>query len=290
MKKTTTAILIALLSFISFFAQSQNDFFGALTIPKNQLITYKLSFEITDSNTVKGLSTTDFMGANKTVSKIEGTLTADSMLSFHETSNLSTISVSDNASFCYVYVKDVKLKNINDNLMIQGSFVGKYPDGTKCAEGKINLVSTEMLKQFKTMLDTASNKTDSTEKITSFLDEVITPTKELKTLHKNEEIEIKWTDGPIVFDIWDGYLEDNDVINIYQDGELVEAAYTIKNKKRTFTLPFVSDTSVIKIVAINEGGTVSNTVNYNFKNETTQTPIISNLKKGEAVFIKIIKK
>lgn len=292
MKKISVVILTIFLSFISVFSQTQKEFVGALLVPKNQIITYKLSFDINEENIIEGLSTTDFMGGDKTVSKIIGKLTSDSVLSFHEISNLSTISSSNNASFCYVYVDGIKLKNISGTVLIQGAFIGKYPNGNKCAEGKINLVSTNMLSELKTMIDTSHTKKDSvsTKKITSFLDEAIAPIEKMKTLHDNEELVIEWANGPIVFDIWDGFLEDKDVISIYQEDQLIEANYTIKNIKKTFTLPFVSDSSLIKIVAINEGGTISNTVNYNFKNDQVETNFISSLKKGESVFIRIVKK
>jgi len=284
--------LLLVVVFLRFFetTYAQGEFVGALIVPKNQIITYKISFEIKDDNTIEGLSTTDFLGENKTISKISGTFSADSILSFHETANLSTISNSDNASFCYVFVNSITLKVINEKTLLQGDFIGKYSNGNNCAEGKINLISTNIIKELQTLIDSSKIGSDTTEKITSFLNAVTTPIENIKTIHSNEELVIEWEKDSIEFDVWDGYLEDNDVISIYQDGKLIESFYTISNNKKTFKLPFYSDTSLIEIIAINEGGTVSNTVNYNFKDKITQTPIISSLKKEESIFIRVTRK
>jgi hypothetical protein len=84
------------------------EFIGALRVTNEKLISYKINFEDIGGGKIKGESTTDFYGVNKTKSKIAGTLNKkNNTLSFHEETNISSSSSEDESIFCYVKVENL---------------------------------------------------------------------------------------------------------------------------------------------------------------------------------------
>lgn len=262
------------------FAQKMNDyeFIGALTTANHDIISYKIKFKQLDDGKIEGVSYTDFYGEDNTESKIVGTLDLKKdLLSFKEVKNITSKSDEDQSIFCYVNVDNVKIRTVRGKRIIQGSFIGLYSNKEKCAEGSIYLAGKELLE--------ALNITnDSIRKIDSLMKENGL-NKEVKFLKKNDKINFSITEDKIVFDVWDGYKEDGDVIDIYFNDELIEKDFVIKNDKKTFKIPFQGNKAIVKIVAVNEGETKPNSVNFMFKNNDEYTPVVSNLKTGEEVTI-----
>ena len=89
--------------------------------------------------------------------------------------------------------------------------------------------------------------------------------------------------------MWDGNKEDNDMINIYVNGKLVEENLVIRNQKKTINIPFKGETAFIRILAVNEGTEIPNTVNFMFKNINNQNSFLSTLNKGEEFTIEFNK-
>lgn len=89
----------------------------------------------------------------------------------------------------------------------------------------------------------------------------------------------------IVFDVWDGNEEDNDIINIYFNGKLIEKNLVIKNQIKTIEIPFNGNKGTIRIQAVNEGNAIPNTVNFILRSGTNNKSFLSYLKEGEAFII-----
>lgn len=285
--KSLIIILVCLFYYISAFSQKTktHEYVGALTTSNKEIITYKINFE-EENGKIDGISVTDFYGKDMTKAKIVGTI-KNNKISFVEVKNISTKSSESESTFCFIQVKNIEIKTIKNKEIIIGDFIGKYSSGVNCVKGTIYLVSTNVLEDIKTYINTQNKNNDTIKKIDSLLNLIKPNTSELKILtNKNNKLNINWMgENEIVFDVWDGYIEDGDVVSIYFDGELIKKNLLIKNKKLTIKIPFKGNKGTLRILAINEGSEPLNTVNFMLKNGTNLNPLISKLNKGEEVTI-----
>jgi len=280
-----TILIICLLNFTQ-LAKSQKsekqEFIGVIQTSNNEIITYKISFNDIGNGEIKGESVTDFYGKNSTKSIISGTISeTESQISFKELNNISSKSSAVHNEFCFIEVKNIKIKEIKNKKIIQGKFKGLFPTGKVCAEGTIYLVSTEILKELNIDNDSLI-KIDSLLKISQLANE-------LKLLKKNDKLKLKWNDNKILLEVWDSYTEDNDVITIYFNDKVFIENLEIKNKKKLIEIPFKEKIGTIKIVAVNEGNSGSNTVNIILKNGKKTIPVMSSLKKNEEIYFELEK-
>lgn len=269
---------VLLFSCLDVFSQQDKlyEFIGALKLPDSSFITYKINFKELESKTIEGYSVTDFYGTEKTKSSITGKLNREKKtISFHETSNLSTISDANSNEFCYVHVKNAQLKSKNGKTIIQGKFEGKFKNDTNCASGNIYLIGTDFLiEQINDTLNTINSNLKKTEE---------------NKLSAKDVLKLNWNTDNIVLELWDAAAFDDDQIDILFNGKSVMGKIVITKEKKTLTIPFTDSSCELEIIAINEGKFPPNTVNINLKDNDFLTPVLTNLKKGEKTSL-IIKK
>ena len=271
------------------FSQVDNEyeFVGALQIPNQQVITYKIIFTEVEKGKIEGESFTDFFGVDFTKSKIIGTINKrKNKISFTEVGNISSTSTKDTATFCYISVEDLKIKSIAKNRVLHGDFNGFLANGDSCASGTLNLVGSEVLEKFNINNDSLK-KIDSILKSQKPLDkpvEVGSLTENILQLKNDDKISIKWNSDKIVINVWDGSKEDNDMISIYFNDTLIEEDLVIMNDKKLIEIP--NNTGVLKIIAVNTGDKGQNTVNILLKDNDELKHMMSVLNAGEEVLIK----
>lgn len=290
MKKTL--IFFVLLSlFWNGNAQDTNkqEFIGALTTTSNTIISYKLYLTVRGDGNIEGISVTDFYGSDITESKIEGHI-SNKKISFVEKENISTKSTEDETSFCYVSANDLKIRTVQDKQIIQGEFVGNYSSGKECARGVIYMVSSNVLEEVRSIVDSLSFGADTLIKLHSLLNAAESHENDVRKYTSNDALETEWQSNEIVFNVWDGYSEDNDMISIYANNRLIEKNLIIKNEKKTIRFAFEGERMIVRIVAISEGSSPRNTVNFILQDGETQNPFILSLNKGEEFSIEFKKK
>lgn len=284
--------------FLTFFtiysyAQTNNyEFLGTLQLSDKNLISYKLKFELNEKGNFTGETTTDFSGEHRTVSKVTGTLNKKKKsISFTESKNISTKSNFENANFCFVNVNNALLKMKNNKSVIQGTFVGKYPNGKKCADGNVLLIGSEQLyKKIEEVSKKINTIQPNNDKLKKELDVNSIATEANNNILKSDDkLKINWSGDSVVFDVWDTQKEDGDKISILINGITFKKNVLVKNNKQTFTFPFTENELTITIVAENEGGIPSNTAQILLKDNNDSFPIMTGLKQGEKVSI-ILKK
>ncbi len=278
-------ILILLISNCLIFSQETKkyEFIGLLTITEKEKISYKINFKETENGKIEGESFTDFNGANSTKSKIIGIINHnENEISFTEVKNISTESSEKEEIFCFIQVENLKIKTVENKKIIQGTFTGKYSSGKKCASGNIYMVSKNLIDELKLSSDTLK-KTKSNSAL-------INKEKEIKVLNKNDKLIADWQGDQIVIDIWDGLQEDNDMINIYFNGKLIEEKLVVKNKKITIIIPFKENKGIIRILGLNEGSIAYNTVNFMLKDGSDTHSFISKVNEGEEITVELNRK
>ncbi len=274
---------------------------GTLKTDAEQLIPIKLNIEVNRNGTLSGSSVTNFYNEDKTESKIQGKLDLKSQrISFREVSNISTKSDARADEFCFIQVENLAWELEKDKTIFNGKFKGVFPDSSTCASGNIYLVSMDLLK--KMVQDNVKIKEihDSLIHSSKEADTIKTPVSQKNTTEPAQPaleptlmhealFTINWTSDVIKLNLWDSYKEDNDQVNIYVDDVLVHNAIKVKKRKRSFYFDLENDTCTLKIVAHNEGRTPPNTVNAQLIDEGKVQPLLTKLKKGEYVEVRIIK-
>lgn len=254
------------------------EFIGVLKLDGESFITYKLNFKELGNNKIEGYSITDFYGTQKTKSKITGIFDeSKKIISFHETNNLSTKSDANENEFCYVHVKNIKLKTKNNKLIIDGKFQGKFENDSNCIAGSIILTSTNFLTS-----DSSSSKSSS------IVSQLLNKTEE-DQLKTNDQFTLTWNSDKLMLEIWDAAKEDDDKITLYINDKIYLENYNVTNQKKIIEIPAIEPSYTLKIIAIDEGKTPPNTVNIKLIDGKASTPIVTNLKKGE-VYTIVIKK
>lgn len=288
-------IFLCLAPFFGLGQTRKFDFIGTLHTENEVLISIKLNFEVLANDSIKGTSTTDFYGDNRTVSTIKGVLNQErQLLSFKETANINTKAQATADRFCYISVVDLPIRVNKRKNIVQGAFKGFFPNGEACAEGEIYLVGADILAQIAAELDPLLDSNLSARK-NQVLDSIL-PQKAANANPKSETvlthegvIQLPWTGNTVKLIFWDGYKEDNDRINIYVNGELKEQSIEVKERKKTLLIPLETDICTIKIEAENEGKSPPNTVQLQLVDEGKLYPLVTQLKKGQHVEVTLTK-
>jgi len=254
------------------------EFTGALRTSNGDIISYKVNFKLLADGIIEGESITDFYGKEYTVSKITGTLnTKKNRLSFTESENISSKSSENENIFCYIKVVNLNIRKADSKRIINGQFEGVYNDNKSCASGSIYLVGKNFLKKYNI-------NNDSLKRLDSMM-HVVRMKKEVTKLKKGDTLTVNWEEPNILLEVWDGSKEDDDVIDIYFNNKLIEKNLIIKNKPITVKIPFDGLKGFLKVVAISEGTSKTNTVSFLLRTKTSQKPFVSKLYKGEYIIV-----
>jgi hypothetical protein len=269
----------------SFFAQQNQEveFIGMLTLRDSSLITYKINFKETSNQKIEGYSVTDFYGSEKTKTKIEGYINRDKKtISFFETTNLATKSIANTNEFCFVNVKNAKIKSKNNKSIIQGKFIGKFENDTNCMSGSFYLVGTDFLTKPEVNKDTALNpRKESIADLLKKADDLY--------LTSSEVLKLNWLSNEIKLELWDGLQFDQDKISLIINDKIILENFIISKEKKAILVPFTEDVCKIEIIAVNEGKMPPNTVNIVLKDKNNSTPLVTKLKIGEKTTVVLSK-
>jgi hypothetical protein len=262
---------LLLLFFISgqLMAQSQYDFMGFLFMEDYRPISYRIVLD-EDDGVMNGYSITGSGTSFETKSELSGTYIKKEM-KLKEFQIISTKSEEPLSNFCFIDF--VVLKEAKG---FSGDFIGKFPDGKICAEGKIVFAK-------KSKFD---KKIAKAKKI----QEVLTKRLENKPvlLKSGDEHQIGWENKKIRIELWDSAIEDNDRISVLLNGVIVLNNKEMKNKKEVLKLELLSGENILEFVAENEGEMVNNTTRIELIDRKTKHPLLAELQVGKRIKIKIV--
>lgn len=262
---------------------------GTLQLADNTIITYKISYEETTSNMIKGNSLSDIYGADKTLTAIQGNINhKEKKISFKETANISTQSKSDESLFCFIEVNDARIREVAGKTIIQGKFTGKFPSGKTCASGTIYLISATYIDKIAQQLLTPKNiKNKDTLNI---LKEKLNETKDplyFNQIDSKSNLNLTWKGTELIVEIWDGQKEDQDEIEVYVNDKRVLDRFTIKREKKTLIIALTQPENIIKIIGVSEGQSAPCTANILLRDGAKIFPLVAELKKGESAQISL---
>lgn len=270
----------------------EHEFIGTIQLIDKSLITYKLQFDVDEEWNVKGKSITDFAGAHRTESRIKGKIDdKEDMISFHEYENISTKSDYPDSTFCFVHVKNARIKLNRNKSIIQGHFYGRYADNTICAEADLYLISEDfVLSKMRKVTDAAKVvvKDEKLEKTEAAIEKTNENLANI-ILEKDEEFKYATSSEMIELRIFDPEYEDGDVISLYINGRTVLSKYSVKKKAKIIRVKLEGETTRIRLVANYEGKLPPNSANIELVDNDDISPLKLKLNQDSEVFITIKK-
>jgi len=275
-------ILISWVTLLNAQNNKGNEYTGFLTLDDNTLISYKISFKQLADYSIEGYSVTDYLGKDKTKSKIIGTINpSKNTISFKETSNQSSLSNTKLSEFCFVNVTNARFDLKNEKNMIDGDFTGKYLNDSICAKGRLTLVESNSNQSKKNI------KPDSTH-ISNLLSQLSNTTSS-NHLSSNDVLKLNWSSEKLVIELWDAAFFDGDKVSLFLNDKPLLENFLITNTKKRLELSLSEGITDLRIIAVNEGESPPNTVNFILHDGDKSIPVISSLKIGESSLLQIIK-
>lgn len=273
-------------------SQQNYEFFGALKLNGNvkEVITYRIFFTEINGN-INGFSITDLGGNHETKNKIAGSYNKKTKeIKFKEEDILYTKSALSDNVFCFVNFSG-KVKLVDSNNKIEGSFKGFFKNKTNCIDGTLVLVGVAKIEK---KLFKLSNKVQKSKNIDKNIKEKVNPVAlldslKVNSLTKNQNLNVFIQSDEIEIQVWDAKIEDGDRIDLFHNGRRILDNYVVVNKKKTLKVKLVEDKNQFRIEAINEGERVLNTAMIRIIDGDRNFDLTSNLKKGEKASITIVK-
>lgn len=262
------------------------EYIGTIQLLDKSLITYKIIFEEIGNNQIKGKSITDFSGAHRTESIIEGTINKKrNKISFSEKSNISTKSDFEESTFCYIHIYNANIKLKKRKSVIQGHFYSRYADGTLCLEGDLYLMSEDFY--FKKMDKLSKKKIIPAEDKASIKAMVDNSKRNLKQtiLSHDENLNIKTKDEIVKLKIWDAEHIDGDRVTIMANGIPYLENKLITTEGETITIKLKEQLTTIEIIAVNVGKIPPNSARISIYNNDKDLPIKLRLNKNDSCSI-----
>jgi hypothetical protein len=197
--------------------------------------------------------------------------------------------VSDDM-FCFINFNG-KVKLINQNSKIEGDFKGLFNNKQKCIDGKLILIGSDNLYKKLNKLNDRIQKTNriSTEVKAKANPVALLDSLKVNKLIKEQTLTIFAESKKVDLEIWDNGKEDGDIINVFQNDELILRNYAVSTKKKVITVNLAKK-NVFKIVAVNEGTIAPNTAMIRLIDGERTFEVLSDLKKNESASITILKR
>ena len=284
---------LALLIFPNFFLYAQSyDFIGSVIVkePQDYLFSYRIFFDLTDSNQVTGYSISDVNGPDETKAFFKGEIKGRGKkrnLLFSEKEIIYCKSENPSNQFCMLSI-DADILELKENTLIKGSIIGILDaDSSNCAEGIIYMLGTKSAYELLTKMNELKPKMD--EEVTSALSEL--SLDEVNSIKANEEKTIIGNSDTRNFSIWDHQDEDGDVVNLKINNKLYLKEHVLTGEKRSFNLPLTKETDyTIVLSAENMGKVPPNTAKVVVSDGEKSYLFLTDLRNGESCTFKVLRK
>ena len=247
-----------------------------------QMMSFKIVInKFEEGGKFKGYSMTNYKENNDyTKSAIQGVLNLkEKKMSFNEKGNLETTSTAQDSTFCYIHASNLTIVKNKNKYIIKGTFKGVFSSGKTCANGTVFLINNDGLFQQKKPVKQTAINNKKENSISS--DSIMT---------SNEKLVINTWDSELKIAIWDGNVEDNDEIAVYVNNQLIKEKIILKKKRFIIKLPSEKNHFNLKIVALNQGNSGINTLNFKLRHAGSNNGYIAKLKTGESFIIDFNKK
>lgn len=251
-------------------------FTGKMQIKDGETLPYKLSLDISGAN-IKGVSITTQDG-KELKARIKGVINKEkNVMVLAETGPVGKLS--DSIEMCY-FNSILKWKLKKGRYILSGAFVGKDRKNNPCSHGSVSLEAPESEGAALLPAQKTPVQKDSTT------DATVVAATEVTAGHDKR---IEWQTSSCVLELWDGGLEDGDIVTILVNGKPLLTDHVLTAERKKFNLPVSEKLTTISIVAGEEGANPPNTAELQLTDGTEVHRLTAFNKKGKSASIILVK-
>lgn len=286
--------LFLMCSLTDSYAQFQ-EWTGAIVIGRQEMMSYKIVYQLKSNNNIEGYSISDLNGPMETKTSIAGRyFPKDKSMEFKEIKLISTKSGISTNEFCMMEVRGKFEKKLGKEIF-QGNF-NSIPrkEGVFCEQGSLVLAATktiyEMASKFAKNADTLERNDSLGNWVNSKL-KILKDVDKVNDLTSGSKYEMKWVLDSVFVEVWDDKLEDGDKISIFKDGVLWVKELTVTNEmKSLYFILKPNQEVVLTFKALSVGSHPPNTVKIVFNDSRKKELLITQLNLGESASVLLKRK
>ncbi|GAB1403313.1 hypothetical protein DSECCO2_554090 [anaerobic digester metagenome] len=283
-------VFIVMLS-LSSLAQ-EYIFAGAIVIDKTEVLSYRITYQIDQTNTISGFSISDLNGKEETKAQLTGKYNPkDRTLSYVENKIVYTKSTTPIEEFCLMKVNG-KIEKKSGKTIFTGTFeaVGSSDD-IICASGTLILLSE------KDMDELSAKAVKAVKKLPAAAEKPIETEPEPWSRNvfeikpgKNVELELK--SNELIIELVDDRFQDGDRVSVFKNSVKVIDKLELTNRVQSFKYAIDEQEKeiVFTFLAEDEGSIAQTTFKAVIKNNRENNLFICSLEKGEKVSVIFKKK
>lgn len=270
---------------------------GAIVIDKTEVMSYTITYQLSDNNTLTGHSISDLSGQEETKAQITGNYNSKTRtLNFEEKKILHTKSESPIDEFCLMKVQG-KFEKKGGKTIFTGDFSAfNQHDDILCASGTLILLTEKDLNALSAKAAKVIKKMPSADSLAHAKEaaeaEEIPWTRNVFEMDAGKTAEIELKSDFIVLELVDNRFQDGDKISVFKNGVKIIPNLEMTNKVQSyrFEIPKNEKEVTFTFLAEDEGSIALCTFNAVIKTGRENNLIKASLNKGETIKMVLRKK
>ncbi|MDY0343292.1 MAG: hypothetical protein RBR28_06945 [Lentimicrobium sp.] len=289
MKHSLELHILTTIVLVLFFLPSKAQeftFSGAIVIDKTEVLSYTITYTITEENILTGFSISDLNGKEETKAQLTGKYNAkEKTLSFDEKKIVYSKGETPSDEFCLMKVKG-KIEKKGGKTIFTGDFnaVG-LSDDIICASGTLILLSEKDISELSAK---ASKVIQKLPKVDSIAVPKVDPTpwsRNVFEIESGKSIELELKSDQLIIELVDDRFQDGDRVSVLKNGVKVINNLELTNRVQSFKYEIGKEEKEItfSFIAEDEGSIALTTFKAVIKNGRENNLIMTSLNKGEKI-------
>lgn len=293
--KSFSFFIFPLLFCFSSIAQ-QTTLTGAIVLEKTEFMSYKITYQLNNTNVLAGYSVCDINGNEETKARITGFFNPKKKtLNFEEISIISTRSKTPVDEFCLMKVSG-KFEKKAGKFVYTGKFDSKCRNpNITCDSGTIVLMTEKNLEALAAKATKALEKVPQPDNLNKEAIEEPAPetwVRKVIELAPETVTDFDLESDYIQLDLVDDKYQDGDKVTVMENDTKVLSGFEITNRVKSLRFKSNKEDKAVTltIIADDEGSIPPATVKAVLRNGNESNVIKASLKKGQSVKMTFKKK
>lgn len=263
-------------------------FSGAIVIDKTEVLSYTITYQLSNTNTLTGFSISDLNGKEETKSQLTGKYNKkDHTLSFEEKKIVYTKGDTPLEEFCLMKVKG-KIEKKGGKTIFTGDFdaLGSSED-VICASGTLILLSEKDVNELSAKALKVIKKLPPADSIAA-ADADPTPwSRNVFEIESGKSVELELKSNHLVLELVDDRFQDGDRVSILKNSVKMVNKLELTNQVQSFNYDIDKDEKEVTFtfIAEDEGTIALTTFKAAIKNGRENNLIMTSLNEGERVSV-----
>lgn len=270
---------------------------GAIVIDKTEVMSYTITYQLSDNNTLTGHSISDLNGEEETKSQITGSYNAKAQtMNFEEKKILHTKSKSPIDEFCLMKVQG-KFEKKGGKTVFTGEFSAfNQDDDILCASGTLILLTEKDMNALSAKAAKVIKKLPSADSLALAKEAAKADTlpwaRNVFEMDNGKSAEIELKSNFIILELVDNRYQDGDKISVFKNGVKIISNLEMTNKVQSYRYEIGKNEKEVTLsfLAEDEGSIALATFTAVIKNGRENNLIRASLNKGETIKVIVKRK